>query len=133
MRVLLTGSRGLLGAAVQREFQDQHPVLLDRGALDITDERAVGAVVADVRPDVIINCAAYNAVDRAEEEPVQALTVNAFAVQSLARAAAAIEAVLVHFSSDFVFDGETDRPYTEEDAPNPRIRRVEAARRLVRA
>lgn len=129
MRVLLTGSRGLLGAAIQREFHADDVVPLDRRTLDITDDRAVSAAIAAARPDVVVNCAAYNDVDRAEDEPVAALSANAFAVQSVSRAASAAGAVVVHYSSDFVFDGETERPYTEEDPPNPRS--VYAASKLL--
>ncbi|MBA2260577.1 MAG: dTDP-4-dehydrorhamnose reductase [Acidobacteria bacterium] len=119
MRLLILGSRGLLGAAIHREFASEEVIAADHGALDITHERAVVATVSEVRPDLILNCAAYNNVDGAEEDPVTALTVNAFAVRAIARAAAEAGATFVHYSSDFVFDGETDRPYTEEDAPNP--------------
>lgn len=121
MKVVITGGRGLLGAAVGREFAPDHDVaLLDRAALDITDAAAVGAMVDRERPQVLINCAAYNDVDGAEESPATALEVNAFAVLTLARAATRAGATLVHFSSDFVFDGETARPYAEEDRANPR-------------
>jgi dTDP-4-dehydrorhamnose reductase len=123
MRVLVTGRRGLLGGAFVRDFErdaSTELVALDRQALDITDEEAVRAAVDGHRPDLILNCAVFNGVDRAEEEPQHALAVNAFAVRGLARAAARSGAILVHFSSDFVFDGETDRPYTEDDRPNPR-------------
>jgi dTDP-4-dehydrorhamnose reductase len=75
-------------------------------------------VLAD-KPQVIINCAAYNKVDAAEDAVHLALTVNAFGVRVLARAADAIGATLVHYSTDFVFDGNAARPYVEEDAPNP--------------
>ena len=120
MRVLVTGSRGLIGAATVRDFsRDADVIPLDRQALDVTDRAAVERAVAEHRPDVVINCAVYNGVDRAEDEPRDALAVNAFAVQSLAAAARAAGAILVHYSSDFVFDGETDRPYTEEDEGNP--------------
>ena len=129
MRVLLTGSRGLLGAAIQREFQADAVVALDRRTLDITDDRAVSTAIADARPDVVVNCAAYNNVDRAEDEPVAALNTNAFGLHSVGRAASDAGAVLVHFSSDFVFDGETERPYTEADEPNPRS--VYAASKLL--
>ncbi len=129
MRLLLTGCRGLLGAAVQREFHSDEIIALDHGALDITDDRAVSSAVATAQPDLIINCAAYNNVDRAEDEPVEALTVNGFAVQSLASAASDAGSTLVHFSSDFVFDGEGSRPYVEEDPPNPRS--VYAASKLL--
>jgi dTDP-4-dehydrorhamnose reductase len=120
MKVLVTGARGLLGAAITREFEAGHEVLpLDRGALDVTDAGAVARVVSDTRPDLVVNCAAYNNVDGAEDAPETALDVNAFAVLSLARAAARAGAILVHFSSDFVFDGESDTPYTEADRANP--------------
>jgi dTDP-4-dehydrorhamnose reductase len=120
MKVLVTGAHGLLGAAITREFEEDHEVLaLDRGALDVTDAGAVERVVSGARPDLVVNCAAYNNVDGAEDAPETALDVNAFAVLSLARAAARAGAILVHFSSDFVFDGESDTPYTEADRANP--------------
>jgi dTDP-4-dehydrorhamnose reductase len=71
-------------------------------------------------PDAIVNCSAYTNVDGAEDDPRAALAVNAWAPRAMARAAAEVDATLVHFSSDFVFDGETSRPYTEDDTPNPR-------------
>jgi dTDP-4-dehydrorhamnose reductase len=121
MRVLVTGARGLLGAAILREFSSTADVIpCDHQALDVSDESAVDARMAELRPDVVINCAAYNDVDGAEQRPVHALSVNAFGVLSLARAAARYDASLVHYSSDFVFDGEAAVPYGEEDRPNPR-------------
>ncbi len=121
MRVLVSGARGLLGAAVVREFSRDHDVLaLDRSSLDVTDEAAVARIVADTLPQAIINCAAYNHVDQAEDEPEKAFAVNAFGSLALARAAERAGAVFVHYSSDFVFDGETERPYTETDTANPR-------------
>jgi dTDP-4-dehydrorhamnose reductase len=121
MRVLVAGASGLLGAAIVREFQRDTDVhAFDHARLDIADELAVAAAVRDVRPDVVINCAAYNDVDRAEQEPVRALEVNAFGALALSRAARAAGAVLVHYSTDFVFDGNTDRPYSEADKTNPR-------------
>jgi dTDP-4-dehydrorhamnose reductase len=92
---------------------------LARADLDITHTAAVRHAVEAVRPDVLINCVAYNDVDGAEDEPVPAFSVNAFAVQALAHAAAQAGAIFVHYSTDFVFDGNTDRPYTEEDRPDP--------------
>ena len=77
-------------------------------------------MVTSLAPDAIVNCAAYNNVDQAEREAEAALRVNAFGVLSLARAARAAGAALVHYSTDFVFDGESDRPYLETDRPNPR-------------
>jgi dTDP-4-dehydrorhamnose reductase len=120
MRVVITGARGLLGAAIVREFHDADVHAFDHGQLDVSDEAAVNHAVAATKPDVVINCAAYNHVDRAELEAAAALRVNALAVLALARAARRAGAALVHYSTDFVFDGEGNRPYTEEDAPNPR-------------
>jgi dTDP-4-dehydrorhamnose reductase len=120
MRVLLTGARGLLGAAILREFVDAEVYAFGHQELDVADESAVTAAVAAARPEVVINCAAYNDVDRAEREPDMALRVNALGVLALARAARRAAAMLIHYSTDFVFDGQTDRPYTEEDPPNPR-------------
>lgn len=117
--ILVTGAGGQLAAAIIDEFAGSEVMALGRAALDIADPKLVSERVAACRPDVIINCAAYNKVDQAEDEPQQALAVNAFGVRSLARAAAEAGATLVHYSTDFVFDGAVSQPYTEEDAPNP--------------
>jgi dTDP-4-dehydrorhamnose reductase len=121
MRVLVTGAAGLLGAAIQREFQANYDVLaFERARLDVSDEPAVARAVEEASPRVIINCAAYNDVDGAERNPEAALRVNAFGALALARAARAAGATLVHYSTDFVFDGESAQPYVETDRPNPR-------------
>ncbi len=130
MRIAVVGARGQLGAAIVHECRAAHEVVaFDRAALDVTRYDAVEAAMARVRPDAIVNCAAWNAVDAAETHPVEALEVNAFAVRTLARSARAHDVLLVHYSTDFVFDGETDRPYTEDDRPNPRS--VYAASKLL--
>ena len=130
MRLAVVGSRGQLGAAVVREFSSGHDVCaFDRRVLDVTDPAAVSSSLDKIKPAAVINCTAYNAVDTAEDDPVTAFQVNAIAVRSLARAARRLNAAFVHFSTDFVFDGETNRPYTEEDRPNPRS--VYAASKLV--
>ena len=119
-RVLVTGARGQLAGAIVDAYKDSARVFAySREELDIADPDAVLARVTADEPDVIINCAAYNHVDRAEDEPGNALIVNAFGVRVLARAAEAIGATLVHYSTDFVFDGRASRPYVEEDGPNP--------------
>jgi dTDP-4-dehydrorhamnose reductase len=130
MKILVLGARGQLGAAVARECALAHQVTaLARDDLDITNDAAVATMVGRLRPEAIVNCAAYNNVDGAEDHPVDALNVNAFAVRSLARAAAAAGATLVHYSTDFVFDGTAAQPYTEDDLPNPRS--VYAASKLL--
>lgn len=121
MRALVTGAGGQLGRTLTRVFAAEGDVApLARADLDLTDDAAVRAAVGAARPDVVLNCAAYNAVDRAEDDPVTALAVNAFGVRSLARAAADAGAVLVHYGTDFVFDGSASEPYGEDDAVNPR-------------
>lgn len=121
MRVVVTGALGQLGAAVVDACVSRHEVLaLSRRDLDVADDRAVESVMARLRPDAIINCAAYNDVDGAETHPIDALNANSFAVRALAAAAEALGAILVHYSTDFVFDGSATSPYTEDDRPNPR-------------
>jgi dTDP-4-dehydrorhamnose reductase len=119
--VLVTGASGQLGEAMVAQLEPRHEVVsFGHAALDVSDAARVMHTVASVCPDAIVNCAAYTNVDGAEQDPVAALNANAWAVRSLARAAAETDAVLVHFSTDFVFDGATDQPYRETDAPNPR-------------
>jgi dTDP-4-dehydrorhamnose reductase len=130
MRVAVIGARGQLGAAMIEECARRYDVTaFDRKAVDITDPEKVAAAMRQVRPDVIVNCSGYNEVDAAEDHPVEALQVNAFGVRALARAARAHGSTLVHYSTDFVFDGATTTPHTEEDRPNPRS--VYAASKLL--
>ena len=121
MKVLVTGVGGQLGRTLARVFATAGDVVpLARADLDLTNAAAVRAAVGETCPDVVLNCAAYNAVDGAEDDAVAALDVNAFGVRSLARAAAGVDAVLVHYGTDFVFDGTASEPYGEDDAVNPR-------------
>lgn len=121
MRIAIVGANGQLAAAVAHECAPAHEIIaFTRAELDVSDDRAVAAAMAHARPDVIVNGAAYTDVDAAEDHPVDALNVNAFAVRSLARAADTCGATLVHYSTDFVFDGKASAPYTEEDPPGPR-------------
>jgi len=121
MRIAVVGARGQLGAAMAHECGKRHEVVaFDRASFDVTDDGAVAAAMHGAKPDVIINCSGYNAVDAAETHPVEALKANAFAVRSLARAARESGATLVQYSSDFVFDGTASTPMTEELPPNPR-------------
>jgi dTDP-4-dehydrorhamnose reductase len=119
-KVLVTGARGQLAGAIVAAYNDCADVrAYSREELDIGDFDSVMARVDADRPDLIVNCASYNNVDQAEDEPERALTVNAFSLRALARAADAFGATLVHYGTDFVFDGRSTRPYTEEDVPNP--------------
>ncbi len=121
MRLLVTGSRGQLGLALQRAAAEAGHEFsgYDLPELDVTDPTAVRAAVARARPDAIVNCAAYTAVDAAEGDEARALAVNGAAVAGLAAAADEAGALLVQISTDFVFDGASTRPYREDDPPNP--------------
>ena len=121
MRVAVVGARGQLGAAIVHEFIGAaHEVVpFTHETLDVTDDGAVEAAIGRARPDVLINCAAYNEVDAAEDHPVDALNLNAFAVRTLASTAEQAGAVFVHYGSDFVFDGKAGSPYTEAAPPTP--------------
>lgn len=120
MRLLLLGRSGQLGGALAPALGSLGELAaLDRAELDLTEPAAIADVVARHRPDVIVNAAAYTAVDRAEAEPDLAMTVNGRAPGALAEAAREAGAALIHFSTDYVFDGMLDRPYREDDATNP--------------
>lgn len=120
MKILLTGQNGQLGFELQRSLAllgEVHAV----GTRDcnLADEAALRTLVRSVRPDVIVNPAAYTAVDRAESESELALAVNESAPGIMGEEAAALGATVVHFSTDYVFDGEQSHPYTEADATGP--------------
>jgi dTDP-4-dehydrorhamnose reductase len=119
-RVMITGAAGQLGSTLVATLSRSYEVVsFTRSQLDIADEPAVLERVSSVAPDALINCAAYNDVERAEEAALDAITGNALGVLSLSRAAAASATMLIHYSTDFVFDGQTDRPYLESDPPRP--------------
>ena len=128
-RVLVTGASGQLASFIVRAFADCDVSAHTRAALDITDAGAVRRTVAAFAPHVIVNCAAFNDVDGAEARPIEALAANALAVRTLARAAEDAGATLVHYGSDFVFDGTAVEPYREDSAPSPRS--VYAASKLL--
>lgn len=125
MKVLITGAGGQLGQEFQRLFEKlgiEHILTYSkRGpvALDITDFKSLREFIKNVKPDVIINCAAYNAVDKAEEEWKLAYNVNGLGVRNLSICANEVGAFLVHYSTNYVFDGEKKAPYTIYDNPNP--------------
>ena len=121
MRILVTGTHGQLGSTIAEAYASRAEIIgLVRHQLDFGDSATVERVVASHRPDVVINCAAFNDVDAAEDHPIDAIQVNALAVRALANAANACGARLVHYGTDFVFDGrQGDRPYDETDPPSP--------------
>lgn len=112
-KVLLTGSRGMLGSALANMFIDFKLIALTHAELDITDRAAVLKYIGETRPDVIVNAAAYTAVDLAESESEKAFALNRDAVGNLIEAANNIDALLVHFSTDYVFDGKNATGYDE--------------------
>jgi dTDP-4-dehydrorhamnose reductase len=117
LKILLTGRGGQVGSALERSLAPLGEVIaFDRKGLDLL---SIGDTIKKENPDVIVNAAAYTAVDRAEREQDMAFAVNARAVENLAREAKALDALLVHFSTDYVFDGEKRAPYVETDVPNP--------------
>lgn len=118
--ILLTGARGQLGFELARLLPAHGEVqALDRAALDLTDAEAVAATVRRIKPQVIVNAAGYTAVDRAESELALAEAINARAPAVLAEEAKRLDALLIHYSTDYVFDGTSGEPYREEDHTNP--------------
>ena len=120
MKILLLGANGQLGAELNRQL----PLIAEtkaytRSKLDITDTQAVIEAISSFEPNVIVNTAAYTAVDKAEEEKALAYAINSDAVAVLAQQAAKQGAWLIHYSTDYIFDGGKTTPYTEIDTPNP--------------
>ena len=117
MKVLLTGGKGMLGRTICRELTDFDVVPTDLPEADITDEEAIDAVIRDNRPDAVIHCAAMTAVDKCEEAVDLAYRLNARGSANVAAACHRNGVRLVAISTDYVFDGDADRPYTEFDRP----------------
>ena len=119
-RILILGANGQVGYELQQGFAGSSEVVAcDRSQIDLTDARRIRAVVRNAAPDVILNAAAYTAVDRAESEPEAAMAVNGVAPGVLAEESSRLGALLVHYSTDYVFDGSKTGPWVETDAPNP--------------
>lgn len=120
MVVLVLGARGQLGRDLVPRLSGR-VVGLGRAEIDLTDAAELRRVLTEQRPDVVVNCAAYNHVDRAESEPEAAFRVNAWAVRDLATICRDLGCLLVHFSSDYVFGLDSSRaiPWTPDDAPGP--------------
>ena len=124
MKILLLGKNGQVGWELQRALAPLGEVVaLDRHSThycgDLTNPEGIAKTVRDVKPDVIVNAAAYTAVDKAESDLYNAELINAVSVQALACAARDVNALLVHYSTDYVFDGSGERPWNEDDVTSP--------------
>jgi dTDP-4-dehydrorhamnose reductase len=120
-KVVVFGGGGQLGVELCREFESRGFIVrkFDRQSLDITDNALVEAALAAADPQIVINAAAYNQVDIAEREAVAAYMANGLAVRNIAMGCRQVDALLVHYSTDYVFDGAKGAPYTEADQPHP--------------
>lgn len=122
MKFLITGANGQLATEFQRNIERNNScnvIPLSREKLDITDFNAVAEAILHYKPDIVLNCAAYNQVDKAEQDFERASKVNATGVKNLAALCCKNRALLIHFSTDYVFDGLKEGFYTEDDMPNP--------------
>lgn len=120
MRILLTGTRGQVGWELQRTLAPLGELHgFDRPGMDLADPDSIVRTIGRVKPALIVNAAAYTAVDKAESEPALAMAVNGTAPGILAEEARRVGAALVHYSTDYVYDGAKTTPYAEEDAPRP--------------
>ena len=121
MKILITGAKGQLGREFQKSLENygHEMTALDKEGLDISDPDKVKSAFSLHNPDIVLNCAAYNLVDKAEEDFDTAFRINSLGVKNLAFACKQSNAFLVHYSSDYVFDGKKENFYTEEDEPAP--------------
>jgi dTDP-4-dehydrorhamnose reductase len=120
VKLVVSGAEGALGRAFLQQMPGHHDVhAFTHKALDVGDHHAVMKMLVPMRPDAILNFAAFTNVDACESRPVQAFRDNALALQSLALASRSMGATLLHVSTDYVFDGSKERPYDECDPPNP--------------
>lgn len=119
MKVLLLGSQGQLGTELVRTNPGHALVAHTRSDADVTDEGALGRFIRSASPEVVLNTVAYNRTEQCEDDPMTALHVNTLAPRALAKICLETGAKLIHFSTDFVFDGKKGAPYVESDAPNP--------------
>jgi dTDP-4-dehydrorhamnose reductase len=120
MRILLTGKNGQVGWELNRSLARLGNIFaMDRNDMDLSKPETLGPVIQNIRPDIIINAAAYTAVDKAESEPELAITVNGIAPGVIAEEAKKIGATVIHYSTDYIFDGKAKFPYKEEEATGP--------------
>ena len=117
MKIIITGAAGMLGAELVKIFRDFNPVAVDREGLDVTDRAAVFEFIKKAKPNLILNAAAYTDVEGAEDSEEEAAIVNGAAVGYIAEAAAEVGATVVHYSTDYVFDGQEKGGYAEDARP----------------
>ena len=123
MKVVILGAKGMLGRDLGKVFYDLSPYLLDKDELDVTNEKGTSALFRNLKPDLVINAAAYTDVDGCETNKDLAMKVNADAPGYLARASRDVGAVFVHYSTDYVFDGGKSEGYKEDEEPGKFTRR----------
>jgi dTDP-4-dehydrorhamnose reductase len=119
MRFLITGANGQLAGEFLRTLNTHDVIAMSKERLDISDPDAVSEAISWHKPDIVLNCAAYNSVDKAEDDFDSAFRTNAIGVRNLANACKMHNALIVHYSTDYIFDGEKNDFYTEQDKPNP--------------
>jgi dTDP-4-dehydrorhamnose reductase len=119
MKVLILGSNGNLGSQLMEVYADLNPTGWDRNELDVTDEQLVWDKITEFQPDLVYNCVAFNAVDKAEEDRVAADNVNGYAPGYIARACKSAGATLIQYSTGMVFDGRNPEGYGEDDPAAP--------------
>lgn len=119
-RVLIIGANGLVGRAIKEAFETEYEVhAVDKDEVDVTIYNSVKRVIKGLSPQVVVNAAGFSDVDACERKSQLAFAVNAEGAKNVAKAASLVKAKMVYISSDYVFDGKKDTPYTEEDQPNP--------------
>lgn len=119
-KILILGAKGMLGSDIVKILSDDYDVTpMDIAEVDITKKDTVEEAINRVKPDIVINCSAYTDVDGCESHTEEAFLVNAEGVKNIAECCRSINAKLIHYSTDYIFDGEKPLPYTENDLPNP--------------
>ena len=118
--ILITGKNGQVGWELERSLQPLGKVVaLDRSGMDLANPDSIRTAIRQIKPDLIVNAAAYTAVDKAESESALAMAINGVAPGIMAEEAKTLNAAIIHYSTDYVFDGTKATPYTEDDTPNP--------------
>ncbi|MCJ7580585.1 MAG: dTDP-4-dehydrorhamnose reductase [Candidatus Aminicenantes bacterium] len=119
MKMALIGADGQLGSDLSKKMDKDTTFFLNFPSFDITKPESLTKTLYEINPTIVFNTASFNRVDECEEFPQQAIDINALGVRTLSQVCSVLGATLVHFSTDYVFDGRTSQPYTEKDTPNP--------------